>query len=209
MSRLRGRHVSPSVPRATAGKMAFRRRPYDGGSGRGNPHASKGSVGQPGSALAWDESWACADRDACRPFFRTDVAACPHRAEGLTCLPRSCDGAGEATAKRVARRRHVGSAARCGQRDQRQSRNRAAGVPIRVRRDSPRTERQTRRPTLISARRAPHPSERGHREAGAGGAVSPRPAEAPQSRRAFGASDPLMKDQSPPTPSSQFLVSGS
>jgi hypothetical protein len=72
---------------------------------------------------------------------------------------------------------------------QRQFEKRAAGVPIRVRRDSPPAERQTQRPTLISARCKANPSERGHRQARAGGTFSARPAEAPQGRRAFGASD--------------------
>jgi hypothetical protein len=49
--------------------------------------------------------------------------------------------------------------------------NRAAGVPIRVRRVSPLAERLTRLPTLISARCTANPSERGHREARAGGVV--------------------------------------
>jgi hypothetical protein len=49
--------------------------------------------------------------------------------------------------------------------------NRAAGVPIRVRRVSPLTQRPTPLPTLISARRTANPSERGHREARAGGVV--------------------------------------
>jgi hypothetical protein len=88
--------------------------------------------------------------------------------------------------------------------------NRSAGVPIRVRRDSPPAERRTRTPTLISARRTTDPSERGIRKARAGGAVFPasgrsafaqrataRPrrslaeAGAPQARRAFGALDPV------------------
>jgi hypothetical protein len=49
--------------------------------------------------------------------------------------------------------------------------NRAAGVPVRVRRVSPPTERPTPMPTLISARCTANPSERGHREARAGGVV--------------------------------------
>jgi hypothetical protein len=49
--------------------------------------------------------------------------------------------------------------------------NRAAGVPLRVRRVSPLAKRPTRMPTLISARRTVNPSERGHREARAGGVV--------------------------------------
>jgi hypothetical protein len=53
----------------------------------------------------------------------------------------------------------------------RQFEKRAVGVPIRVRRDSPRVQRQPRRLTLISARRPADPSERGHREARAGGGV--------------------------------------
>jgi hypothetical protein len=49
--------------------------------------------------------------------------------------------------------------------------NRAAGVPIRVRRVSPLAERLTPLPTLISARCTATPSERGHRKARAGGVV--------------------------------------
>jgi hypothetical protein len=37
---------------------------------------------------AWDESRTSADGDACRRFFRTDAAACPHRAVPLTCRGR-------------------------------------------------------------------------------------------------------------------------
>jgi hypothetical protein len=49
--------------------------------------------------------------------------------------------------------------------------NRSAGVPIRGRGVSPLVQRPTRLPTLISASRTANPSERGHREARAGGVV--------------------------------------
>jgi hypothetical protein len=52
----------------------------------------------------------------------------------------------------------------------RQFEKRAAGVPIRVRRDSPLAKRPTSVPTLISASRTANPSERGRRQARAGGA---------------------------------------
>ena len=61
----------------------------------------------------------------------------------------------------------------------RQFENRTAGVPIRVRRDSPLAQRRTPWPTLISARGPANPSERGHRQTSAEGAFSARPAEAP------------------------------
>ena len=55
----------------------------------------------------------------------------------------------------------------------RQFEKRAAGVPIRVRSDSPQEERHTPALTLILARTSANPSERGDREARAGGAFFP------------------------------------
>ena len=66
----------------------------------------------------------------------------------------------------------------------RQFENRTAGVPIRVRRDSPLAERRTRTPTLISARRTTHPSERGIGRRAPEVRFSPRPAD-PPSRNAL------------------------
>jgi hypothetical protein len=95
---------------------------------------------------AWDESGTSADGDACRRFFRTD--------------PRVMFRGSAAACPRLARTDHAGEVE-----------NRAAGVPIRVRRVSPLTQRPIRMPTLISARRTANPSERGHRQARAGGVV--------------------------------------
>jgi hypothetical protein len=51
----------------------------------------------------------------------------------------------------------------------RQREKHTAGVPIRVRRDSPPAQRTIRGPTLILASRSDCPSERGHRETRAEG----------------------------------------
>ena len=91
---------------------------------------------------------------------------------------------------RGARGRPVGPAARCGQRAS-SVRKPHRRRPIRVRRDSPRAERRSRWPTLISVQRTANPGERGIGRYAPEVRFSPRPAEAPQGRCAFGASDPL------------------
>ena len=64
------------------------------------------------------------------------------------------------------------------------------GVPIRVRGDSPLSQRPTRGPTLIRAQRTASPSERGIVRYALEVHFAGRPAEAPQGRRAFDATGP-------------------
>jgi hypothetical protein len=135
---------------------------------------------------AWDESRTSADEDACRRFFRTDAAACPHRAAPLTCRGRrACgcrgsntrvDGQHRRLALHADRERFEGEDGGEGLSGRRRDadspllarhdhagevENRAAGVPIRVRGVSPLTEWPTALPTLISTKWPASPSERG------------------------------------------------
>jgi hypothetical protein len=121
-----------------------------------------------------DDSCASADGCAYGAVFRTDAARCPHRAAGLTwtrrrrpagrlepkrpdCPHRAaaepCQGPGAMRPARCCRAgawRRRGSSEKC-----------TAGVPTRRGSDSPRTERPTRRPTLIISQRTAIPSRDG------------------------------------------------
>src|SRR5688500_2243274 len=88
----------------------------------------------------------------------------------------------------------------------RQVENHTGGVPLRVRRDSPPMQRQTSPPTLISAGRTMQPSERGSERRAPEVWFSPRPAEAPQARRAVSAADPLTTDLRFPASCFQFPI---
>ena len=131
---------------------------------------------------AWDESGASADGDACRPFFDLtpraariaprpwpDSAEAARRHGGAVRAGRAPKACRPCGAMRPARCVPAVRLAQAGAVEKR-----TAGGPIRGRRDSPLRQRHTRRPTLISATRTPNPSDRGDREARAGGALFPR-----------------------------------
>ena len=119
---------------------------------------------------------ASADGSACGPVFETrrpDGTA----SSALAASRRWPDIASPLTGD-AARLRGSGDAGGSGRRRDaasglRQVEKRAAGVPIRVRSDSPPEERRTPKPTLILARSSTNPGERGDREARAGGAFFP------------------------------------